>query len=346
MIRFSTLFTAAVLTIAVAAATASVAAAQDTDAAPDTCNGRFVNPVSDVCWDCLFPLSVGTFEVAGGHHPDTANYGSPICVCPMAPPPFFRVGIAIGFWEPARLADVAKDPWCFVNIGGMTISPGFDVGTKGIGGTGAGGNQSSEYFVHWYAYPLLYWLELLADAACVEQTSFDVLYVSELDPLWNDDELSMLIHPEVAIFANPIAQAACAADCTAVTTTGRNIPGMFWCAGCHGSVYPFNGNIQAEVTRIQGGALAVERMVFKLHRQLLAWRTSGPAAICQKQIAPIMPRDQYRFQLVNPVPHVNGPGTCPRIGTATVVYEAGRAIPGTGEDIGFLVWRKRNCCAL
>tara|TARA_R110002049_G_scaffold308941_2_gene515076 strand:+ start:5633 stop:6658 length:1026 start_codon:yes stop_codon:yes gene_type:complete len=312
----------------------------------DTCNGNFVNPVSDICWDCLFPLTVGAFPVVPSNHPDTENFASPICACPIAVPPFIRIGVAIGFWEPARLADVAKDPWCFVNIGGQTIAPGFDIGHKGEGGTDTGGNESAEYFVHWYAYPLLYWLELLADAACVEQVSFDVMYVSELDPLWNDDELSFLIHPEAAIFANPIAQAACAADCVAVSTTGRNFPGMFWCAGCHGSVYPFNGNIAAEITRIQGAALVTERMTYKLHRQLLAWRTSGPAAICQKQIAPIWPRSQYRYQLVNPVPHVSGPGTCPRAGTATIVYESGRSFPMEGEDIGFLVWRKRTCCAL
>ena len=27
--------------------------------APGSCTGKFVNPITDVCWSCLFPLSVG-----------------------------------------------------------------------------------------------------------------------------------------------------------------------------------------------------------------------------------------------------------------------------------------------
>ena len=24
-----------------------------------TCHGKFINPITDVCWSCLFPLSIG-----------------------------------------------------------------------------------------------------------------------------------------------------------------------------------------------------------------------------------------------------------------------------------------------
>lgn len=313
--------------------------------AQSRCEGGFVNPIGDICWDCMFPLSVGGLQVSlSGNAPDTDNPTLPICLCSMPTPPFVRMGIAVGFWEPIRLLDVSKRPWCFVNLGGIRLDPGFDIGDKGrtfIDGRWSGG----QYHVHYYVYPLFYWLELLADAACLERGQFDIAYISELDPLWQDDELSYLIHPESILFGNLLAQAACVADCATVTTTGRNVPGMYWCAGCHGSIYPMNGNIQRDATRVQGAALAAERMVYKMHRQLLAYRTSGSAALCQRQLAPIWPREQYRFQLVNPNPHVSGPGTCPRVGVSTVIYESGRTWPATGEDVGFLLWRKRNCCA-
>ena len=45
---------------------------------------------------------------------------------------------------------------------------------------------------------------------CFEAASFDIAYITEIDPLWNDDTLTTLINPEVALFANPIAVAACA----------------------------------------------------------------------------------------------------------------------------------------
>ncbi|PMX28452.1 conjugal transfer protein, partial [Pseudomonas sp. MPR-R2A7] len=90
-------------------------------------------------------------------------------------------------------------------------------------------------------YPLLYWMEILTDFACFEQASFDIAYMTEVDPLWQDDSLAALINPEAIVFANPIAQAACAGDCIAGTV---NLPldPLFWCAGCQGSMYPLNGN--------------------------------------------------------------------------------------------------------
>ena len=66
---------------------------------------------------------------------------------------------------------------------------------------------------HYYIYPLLYWLEIVTDFLCLEASSFDVAYMSEIDPLWQDDELTTLLNPEAALFTSPIAQAACSADC-------------------------------------------------------------------------------------------------------------------------------------
>eukprot|EP01037_Dinobryon_pediforme_P013635 gene13635-13750_t len=77
----------------------------------------------------------------------------------------------------------------------------------------SGGLKRSFYQVHWYVYPVIYWLELLTDFACLERASFDVAYLTELDPLWNDEETGFILNPEAVLFGNPIAQGACAADC-------------------------------------------------------------------------------------------------------------------------------------
>ena len=86
---------------------------------------------------------------------------------------------------------------------------------------GANGNRSTQhsfYQVHWYVYPVIYWLQLIVDFLCLEKADFDVGYLTEFDPLWNEDELSFILNPEAVLFGNPIAQAACAADCTAAST--------------------------------------------------------------------------------------------------------------------------------
>lgn len=36
------------------------------------CNGRFVNPISDVCWSCLFPITILGVKIVGGG-PDTPS---------------------------------------------------------------------------------------------------------------------------------------------------------------------------------------------------------------------------------------------------------------------------------
>ena len=28
-------------------------------AAGPTCQGRFMNPITDICWSCVFPLTIG-----------------------------------------------------------------------------------------------------------------------------------------------------------------------------------------------------------------------------------------------------------------------------------------------
>lgn len=37
--------------------------APSAQAAGPTCHGKFVNPITDVCWSCLFPLSVGGLKI-------------------------------------------------------------------------------------------------------------------------------------------------------------------------------------------------------------------------------------------------------------------------------------------
>jgi len=254
----------------------------------------------------------------------------------------------MGFWEPVRLADVSMKPWCFVNLGGMKLDPGFDIGFRSISGPSAVGGASqyySSWHVHWYAYPLIYWMEIVADFLCLEPGSIDILYISEIDPLWQDSELTAIINPEAVLFANPLALAACAADCAA-STANLPLDEMFWCAGCQGSMYPMNGNVSASIGHVQASRLVLSRFAYKLHRELVSWGTMGSKGLCGKYLMPVMRKQQYRLQATNPNPATSGRYACPPIGASTTFQSPGQVIPAIGEDMGYLVWRKRNCCAL
>ena len=59
-----------------------------------TCQGHFVNPITDVCWSCILPISIGGFSIGKGGAPkkrDTKNPKSPVCMCrpPVTVGPFF-----------------------------------------------------------------------------------------------------------------------------------------------------------------------------------------------------------------------------------------------------------------
>ena len=309
-----------------------------------SCPGKFVNPVTDVCWSCLFPMSIGASEVAGHGLADTSNPESPVCACPRPPAPMPVPGITVGFWEPVRLVDVTRYPYCLVSLGGLKIGNSKQYGTHSKG-TKKRGAEHSFYHVHWYVYPVLYILALLTNLACLDKEDIDVAYMTEIDPLWDDDEVSAILTPETLLFANPIAQIACAADCAKATlNTSSDL--FSWCGGCQGSLYPYTGTMLGHAGGVQASLLMTQRVAAKLHRQLMLPGTCGIRALCGKYLQPVIKKKQYRTQMVYPVAAKNKRVGCHSMGRSSVILEAGREFPYKGEDFAYFIWRKRNCCAL
>lgn len=309
------------------------------------CTGRMVNPLADVCWSCIFPISIGPSPVVKGETPDTDNPPSSVCVCPKSAPPFVRVGLTVGFWEPIRLIDVTKEPFCFVAIGGQKIDPGIELGSGADPEEEPDSNDTpATWSTHWYQYPVFNFLNLTMDNICQESSgSFDIAYISEIDPTWQDDELAFLLAPESIIFGNLIAQAACVADCLASSVSNPFNP-LFWCVGCQGSMYPINGRVSAHNTTVQSSLLVASRMVYKMHRMALIPITSGESAICSPIPSPMIKKSQYRMQMTVPVA-VTDPGEgCNQFGKSSVFWESYKEIPVEGEDFNYLLWRKRTCC--
>tara|TARA_R110002126_G_scaffold150129_1_gene296209 strand:+ start:12570 stop:13553 length:984 start_codon:yes stop_codon:yes gene_type:complete len=310
----------------------------------NTCKGHFANPITDVCWSCLFPLSIGQAKVVHSDKPDTSNPSSPICACGGDAP---RIGLSIGFWEPIALVDVTHKPYCLVNLGGISLDLGASY-KHGYQNSHQGNNSTSFYNVHWYKFPLMLWLNLLTSAACLETSEFDVAYLSELDPTWQDDELAFITNPEAILFANPIAQGSCAADAISASTGNLPISSLFWCAGAQGSMYPLSGRVQNHIGGVQASTLLTERLAYKLHRFPPLLEDSVPEngiRLCSQHRMTVIPKERYRYQMVNPIATTNSNG-CRPFGATTATWESGHEYPVKGEDFGYLVWRKRNCCAL
>lgn len=307
-----------------------------------TCVGEFANPITDICWSCLFPLTMGGFDIYKGGQEDNENPNTLLCSCAS---PLIPIGIQTGFWEPARRVDVTRKPYCMVSLG-IDLNLGFPT-PEGEVRIKNDGTKNSFWQAHWYSDPMLYWLEVMAQHPCLETGSFDVAYMTEIDPLWNDDEWTIFLNPETVLFGNPIAQAACIGDCLKASV-GFGSNSLFWCAGCNGGMYPLNGRVASHVSNIQASSLVAQRLTQKMHRQMLTKGTTGMQGLCGVYNQPIMNKRQYKYSMLYPRPQTSGADSnkrcCQPFGRTTAVWGAGRSYPYKGEDFSYELFRKKNCC--
>jgi conjugal transfer pilus assembly protein TraU len=305
------------------------------------CTGKFANPVTDICWSCAFPMSIAGKPMKAFGQEDTDNPDNAVCACEHP----LMVGVTVGYWEPVRLVDVTRTPYCMVSLGGVSLNPGFHA-PRGGPAQMDGETHTSFYQVHWYTNPVLHWLGVILDFPCLEKGTLDIAYLTEVDPLWNDDELSAIINPDALLFGNPVTVAACTADCVAATA-GFPLSSLFWCGGCQGNLYPLDGHVSAHVGAVQATSLLTERMAAKMHRQGLAFSGYGSAGQCGMYYQPIMDKSQYKYQMTYPVPQtskING-RCCQPFGRSTVLWGSGKSFPVSGEDFAYQIFRKRTCCA-
>ena len=70
-----------------------------------TCSASFFNPITDICWDCIFPVAIGGITIFGSDIDSPGDdISSPICICGTT------IGLSASFWEPARIIETVKDP--------------------------------------------------------------------------------------------------------------------------------------------------------------------------------------------------------------------------------------------
>jgi conjugal transfer pilus assembly protein TraU len=113
-------------------------------------------------------------------------------------------------------------------------------------------------------------------------------------------------------------------------------------------MYPFSGANADHIGGAGNSSLLTTRILAKMHRIGLAAETSTSdgsinGAICRKFRAPKIKKSQYKLQMVNPVTTSAGIGCWP-IGLSDMLYSSFKEYPYDGQDWGYLIWRKKNCC--
>lgn len=333
---------ASLLVFAMLLAGFAPAAQADTNVCPD-CKLWSTRLFTDICWSCIFPIVIGGVAMGASINEAPSGRAKP-------PVPFFclcedkkgiGIGVPVGFWSPARLVELVRLPYCSPVLAGLRLQI---TKSRLLGGSNAssdGVNDHIFYNYHYFAFPLLVILELLQMPECNSDgfVDMDLMYLSELDPTWNDDELTFYTNPEVTLFANPFAQAACLGD-AAAGLAGTNLDTLFWCAGNWGGLYPFSGNIEQAASRPMVSSLASAKAIAALHRRGLAWKTMGDDALCGGYIYPTIPKGQYKMSMFFPVAESEGKHA---IGETPFRWGEWRNMPGY-EDFVYIVWRWTDCC--
>jgi conjugal transfer pilus assembly protein TraU len=338
--------------------------------------------ITGICWSCMLPFNLFGMGNPDGE-PDGAS-NSTLCFCdgPLGIPSF---GFHVGFWNPLKLVEVVRQPFCSPVLGGTAF--GFNP-TQFGGYTDSAVSHSTHteqgyYHVNYWAFPLMAIMELILQYNCQADAynEMDLISTSTIDPILNDPELGLLMIPEVVLFANPLAQSACALDCSLTTSTGKSSNSMFWCAGCWGSMYPFTTYNNASESPPRESSLVAAKYIAVQHRRGFARKTYGDGSMCGGEIYPFFPKQQYRWSMIHPIPEAhddevikgfdNPTGLtttptgdektntsdsvtmsstlndrcCHATGESTFVWGEWRNIPVIGEDFVYMLWSYTDCCA-
>lgn len=296
----------------------------------------------------ILPIKIGGVTVLGMSGLENfVSVSSPICVCPN---PLPRVGIVVEFHEPIALVDVVKIPYCSPTLGlalpAVLPSTQFSVGEEGESSNLSGvQSQRRGYQLHYFKYYPWGALQLLTDFICLDpgmaSDFLDLLYPTELDPLYQWDVLANILSPESLLFANPVASFACSVDALA-STVGFPLTPLYWCAGSWGLIFPLSkASLTKDAPQAQG--LALSKLLFKMHRELILWCSAGKAGLCGRFPCPIWIKGEYSMYPLYPVIF---PLRQPLGRNALVGWGFGQDVPVVNRhNTVWMVYRQRSCCA-
>lgn len=331
---FNKLLTVAVLWLA------TTAGAQ----VPSVCTGTMFNPITDTDWNNVFPMTIAgvRFSTNSNTVAPLMAMMPPVCTCPTVIFGMPMIGVGVTYWQPLYISEIERRPGCLSSMGGMMVLPGYSMlASEQTVNNNAKSKEVNRMQVHWFEYPLFTLMKVFNSISCKNTAGFNLAYMTEVDPLWQDDLWGAVFTPESAVFANPIAAAACAVDAVA-SNLDFPLDALFWCAGSWGSIYPLAGNSSHSGDPFTMNNQIQAKYIARSHRMGFLWQTIGPTAICFSHPNPVWIKSQYRYNQVAPVN---------RRGRAVVTGSSGKLFQfppitnlPTKEHTINLIWQGQQCC--
>lgn len=268
----------------------------------------------DVCWSGIMPIRFAGATMFKGKAPVPQDATKKVvCACggDVTKGQLPKIGFTVGMWMPSKIIDVARRPYCFPSLNGMT----WNVSSIDLlnSGSNLGRGDRAEAFANWnlYGAPFIYMLHLLDDGACPPDgiMDFDLITFSELFPTHNDviGQYTTFLNPEMALFANATALIAMPYDAV-MSTLGNPVNELFWVMGAWGMTYPITGfdGTGNMVDPVRFTSLVAARGLALVHRLGMLRETIGDNALCERPIRLILRKDAFRWQMLAPSPENRG----------------------------------------
>jgi conjugal transfer pilus assembly protein TraU len=309
------------------------------------CTGSFPNPITDICWDCMFPVTFAGGVINMGITGTDYNTGVsplPACLCINT----LTAGTPMSFWEPRYMVDITNIPGCFPLMAGLNMDPPYNAseyGATNIDDAAIGGTSKSAFMqLNEYVNPILSAAGIIMASPCLDNRSFDTPYVSWADPSWGDDSLALILTPYAYAFTG-LAEIAAEIPDSIAATFGFPLPELFWVAGGWGPMYPLTGNVATANTPEQTSHLLMARIFAKLHAAGLQQTTAGQSALeaCSAFGLPELIMDKRQYKTNRTWPFTDN--MCTPIGRPLLLQEAGAARP-IDKDYGYFIFQRKDCC--
>ncbi|MBU2818525.1 conjugal transfer protein TraU [Acidithiobacillus ferrooxidans] len=303
--------------------------------------GVFNELIGGVCWSAIFPLRVAGMTWFGGNSGvpngtgDGGFLGSCECGGSLKNMTLPTIGISIGYWQPTMLIEAVSHPFCSPVLGGVSLQPSSTSGSEWTGswggnvgtGTSTSVHNSTFFNVQLWTFPLITMMQLANIPDCnTGYHGMNLMLMSEVLPTWNNDLLSFLASPEELLYDNPIGLAGATEECAQESLGAQPIDQEYWTAGCWGLLYPMVGSNLGGNDPIQATNLDVARMLAMGFRLGFLERTMGKSVMCGPRRSYVLPKQQFRFQILFPNDETNQEPNTPA-NAQTQAPQQGGSIP-------------------
>jgi conjugal transfer pilus assembly protein TraU len=277
-------------------------------------------------------------DVAWEHMDEVEREGN--CECRYGQ--FTRTGTLVTVWEPVRIIETVKDPYCMMAAGEDESENGEGDSLETNSGTHSDTGAQEDHSVFQHVHIILpdYITQSIqqVDNRCWHSSVGNPMdYISEDDAAWSDDTIAAATYPLTSMAADYDMQMQCESD---AYSSQLGLPNsiLFWCMGAWGSTYPMSGHYNND-EYVTGNIALAARAIYiggrtgRIYDAASYYCYAGPMLLWIKHYFKLQPlRPTLKQYLIS-------------IGLSSHLWDQSlNADMECGDNFAWVLWRRRWCC--